>query len=422
MSLRGWGGSVATAIGVAAVASAAQLGFGYGLGIIAWLSSAGTATANEAAWAASLVWSVWIAATSTVAGAIGADRLIGRRSAGNPARIGASASMLATNLRRVALAVAAAAGGLVTVALVAVPTHTPPSTDPRSPQTIAAWYAVVGVLIGLLMAICAFSSPAVASNIIATVCWLWSLAVVAVAHSVASRRDPPGAQLGVWQITSDSNRFWFHDVYWPGAALSLGSALLIGFFVARPMARRVESRVGTAASGAMGPILVAAAYVLAATRLDTRAEESAHLIAPWAVIAGLAGSVLATAIAQRSEATARLAPPPSGGPDSSGPDGTTQATPSTGPDVRATTAPLVPDQRSAEASDQDRPTGENGAAVDHAVAAQKAAPHTRGSGDEAATPNDAVDLNDAVGTKRTVAEGGPISGDGTSGGGPRKAR
>jgi hypothetical protein len=385
-------------LGVAAAASAAQLGFGYGLGIIAWLSSAGTGTANEAAWAASLVWSAWIAATSTVAGAICADRLSGRRSGGNPDRIvAASASMLVTSLRRVALAVAGAVGGLVTVALAAVPTRATPSTDPRSPQTIAAWYALIGVMIGLLVAICALSSPAVAGNVIATVGWLWLLAVVAVVHSVASRRDPPGAQLGVWQITSDSNRFWFHDLYWPGAALSLGSALLIGVLAARPVARRVESRVGTAASGAIGPILVAAAYVLAAPRLDTRPEESAHLIAPWAVIAGLGGSVLVAAIAQRSEATARLARPAG-----TEPDGTTQAT------------PLLPDQRSAGASDEDRLAAENGAAVDRTVAAQKAAPHTPVAGDKAVEPNE------TFGVQKTVAEGGPISEDGTTGDDPKR--
>ena len=68
--------------------------------------------------------------------------------------------------------------------------------------------------------------------------------------------------------------------------------------------RRLNALIFPVCLAGLG-VLVAAAYVLAAPRLDTRPEESAHLIAPWAVIAGLGGSVLVAAIAQRSEATAR---------------------------------------------------------------------------------------------------------------------
>jgi hypothetical protein len=46
MAVRGRGGPVATAIGAAACAGATQLGFGYGLGIIAWMpSTSGTGKA-----------------------------------------------------------------------------------------------------------------------------------------------------------------------------------------------------------------------------------------------------------------------------------------------------------------------------------------------------------------------------------------
>ena len=217
MSVRGWGGSVATAIGVAAGAGAAQLGLGYGLGIIAWLPSAdGT---SEAAWAASLAWAAWIAATSSVVGAICAQRISG--SGPDTSEVGNSpagpAPALATGLWRVALAVASAVGGLVTVVLVAVPARAATRADTFSPQTIAAGYAVIGVMIGLLVAIWALSSPAVARNVLATVCWLWLLAVVAVIDGVLSGRGLAGAQLGVWQITSDSERFWFRNYfYWPG--------------------------------------------------------------------------------------------------------------------------------------------------------------------------------------------------------------
>jgi hypothetical protein len=53
--------------------------------------------------------------------------------------------------------------------------------------------------------------------------------------------------------------------------------------------------VGIALSGAIGPLMVAAAYLLTAPRLvgvRANAQISAYLTAPYAVIAGLAGSVL----------------------------------------------------------------------------------------------------------------------------------
>src|SRR5882757_4836432 len=73
MATRGWGGSIAIAIGVAAGAAAAQLGVAYGLGTMAWTSA--TDAAGERDWLASLAWTTWIAAASTVLGAVVADRL-----------------------------------------------------------------------------------------------------------------------------------------------------------------------------------------------------------------------------------------------------------------------------------------------------------------------------------------------------------
>src|SRR5690242_15156765 len=73
MATRGWGGSLAIAVGGAAGAAAAQLGVCYGLGIMAW--TAAVDPAGQRAWLASLAWTTWIAATSTILGAIIADRL-----------------------------------------------------------------------------------------------------------------------------------------------------------------------------------------------------------------------------------------------------------------------------------------------------------------------------------------------------------
>ncbi|MGC5018768.1 hypothetical protein [Micromonospora sp. DT47] len=292
MAGRSWGGSVATAIGVAAGMGAAQLGIGYGLGIINW-APAGAGT-TEATWFASLAWATWIAAVSTVAGAVCAQRLHERGADAEPG--GA--------LHRVTLAVAAAAGALITVLLVAVPARSATVPGSFSPQNLAAGYAGIGVLVGLVTAVWALHSRAAANNVIATIGLLWLLAVVSVVDGVLAGRGLTSAQLGIWQISDDSARYWIRDyLYWPGALLATGSALVIGALAARRTAGSPQLRLGAAVSGAAGPLLVAIAYFLAVPRLATIAPEqvSAHLVAPYAVIVGAAGSVLVAALAQRAE-------------------------------------------------------------------------------------------------------------------------
>ncbi|WP_255510087.1 hypothetical protein [Micromonospora sp. AP08] len=311
MARRGWGGSTAAALGVAAGTGAAQLGFGYGLGIINW-APAGAARV-DAAWVASLAWATWISATSVIAGAVCAQRLRG-----------AHDEEPAGTLPRLGLALAAGVGALITVLLVAVPARAARVPATSSPQAVAAGYAVAGLVLGVLLATWALHTRAAATNLVATTGWLWLLAVVSVLDGVLSGRGLTTAQLGIWQISADSGRFWIRDYfYWPGALLSLGSALLIGVLAARGAVRAPERRVGAAASGAAGPLLVALAYLLAVPRLAGIAAEhvSAHLIAPYAVIAGIGGSVLVAALAQRADrraaerAVVNLPRQRTGGPD-----------------------------------------------------------------------------------------------------------
>ncbi|GAA2702428.1 hypothetical protein ACFY2R_00960 [Micromonospora olivasterospora] len=322
MARLGWGGSIATAAGVAAGAGAAQLGFGYGLGIIDWATDA---TTGEAAWLASLAWSTWIAGTSTIAGAVCAQRLrrapagpgevaVGPVDAPSPAEDPATRRTTAEDpaTRRmddggpataIALALAGAVGALLTMLLVAVPARAVTVPGVAAPQTVAACYAGAGLLVGLLTAVWALRSPAAAANVIATVGWLWVLAVVAVLDGVLSGRGLSSAQLGIWQLGADSPSLWIRGwFYWPGAVLALGSAVLIGSLAARRTARSPQRRLGAAASGAAGPLLVALAYLLAVPGLTAigREQVSAHLVAPYAVVAGFAGSVLAAALAQRA--------------------------------------------------------------------------------------------------------------------------
>lgn len=295
MAVRGWGGSVVTAIGIAAGAGAAQLGLGYGLGIIAWLPSGEDGT--DTVWVGNIAWTIWIGATATVFGAVGAQRTSAVEVAA-----GARGSAVTMLLSRVTLAVAAALGALVTVALVAIPARAATRADTFSPQTIAAGHAVVGVLCGLLAALWALTSRAAARNLTLTTGWLWLLAVIAVTDSALTGPGLTTVPPGVWKLTDTGDEFWIGGyIYWPGALLSLAAAIVIGAVAAWPVARRTTNRVGPAISGGFGPLLLAAAYFLAAPRLaGVHGEQlSAHLLAPYGVIVGLAGSLLATALIQR---------------------------------------------------------------------------------------------------------------------------
>ena len=304
-----------TAIGVAAGAGAAQLGLAYGLGIVNWLPQA----AGEA-WTASSAWAVWIAAASTVVGAVCAGRVARVREASDAAGEASSTAAsrpatLPVLVRRIALAVAAVAGALVTVALVAVPARF--ATDTGDLNGAAAGYTAAGLAVGLVLAFWALSSRPAANNLIATIAWLWLIGIGVAIVGIVSKREPLGARLGVWHVPPGEGNPWLgDDLHWLGAALSLGAAVLIGAVAARRAARRPEGRVGAAASGAAGPLLVAAAHLIVAPRLTEFGIEqfSAHLTVAYATIAGAAGSGLMAALAQRADTRARLAAPPTENP------------------------------------------------------------------------------------------------------------
>jgi hypothetical protein len=303
MATRGWGGSIALAVGAAAGTASAQLGVVYGLGIMAWTGA--TDPAGESAWLASLAWTTWIAATSTVVGAVLADRLsAGGPGAAPPRRrpAGSAAGSVATTAWRLVIALTAAVGGLLTVALVAVPARAAHRPETYAPQMIAGGYAVVGVAVGILIAVAALSARAIATNVILTTAYVWALAIASVIFGFATHRGLQTAQLAVWRF--GSGHFLRQTFSLPGAGLMMGVALALGLLAAWPAIRRGDNKVGIAVSGAVGPFLIAAAYFLAAPKLvGVQPDEqlSAYLIAPYAVIAGLAGSVLFVGIAAQRE-------------------------------------------------------------------------------------------------------------------------
>ncbi len=281
MADKGWTARVATAAGAAAGTGAAQLGLGYGLGVVVWPV---TPTADDSAWLGSLGWATWITASATVFGAV-----LGSRFRGGPGpRTSAS--------WRFALAACAAVGTLVTVALIALPARSAVRFDSFTPQVIAGGYAAVGLVLGLIVAFWAVSSRPVAANLMATGVLLWALAIAAVVVELTLHRGS-ATYLTSWQFAEVASSGRFGTIYWPSALLTLAAAFLVGILAAAPAVRRGDLGTGAATSGAIGPLLVAIAFLALAPRLTGALGpiESAYLIAPYAVLAGLAGSALAVA-------------------------------------------------------------------------------------------------------------------------------
>ncbi|MFS8478348.1 MAG: hypothetical protein FWJ93_05145 [Micromonosporaceae bacterium] len=296
MSARRWLASITAAGGTAAGVAAAQLGVGYGLGIVAWPSQAGGE--GENAWVTSLAWATWIAATSVAVGAVCAARLDAAQAAAGH-RTGTVRAKVTTSLRRGVLALSAAIGALVTVPLVTVPARVVDHPATSAPEAIAGGYALVGVILGLVVAPGVLAARAVTANMIASLGWFWLLAVATVIDGVTAGRDGVTTQLAVWQFTSSGPDVPNINVW--QALFTLGSALLIGVLAALPAARRGDSALGVAVSGAIGPLLVAAVYLLVAPTLTevSSGEISAYLVAPYAVLTGLAGSVAVAGLGPR---------------------------------------------------------------------------------------------------------------------------
>lgn len=288
MAAKGGTTQVAAAAGVAAATGAAQLGLGYGLGVVVWPV---TAAGDDSVWLGSLGWATWIAASSTVFGAMIAAALRGARPSG-PLRL--------------ALAFFAGVGALLTVALVALPARTAAvRADAAVPERIAATYALIGILLGVIIAYWAVVSAPVATNLIATSAYLWALASTAIVVELTAGR-PAATYLTSWQFAEIAEDSRYGTIYWPSALITLVAAFLLGALAAWPAARRGNLGVGTAASGAVGPALVGAAFLLLAPQLTGALGQlqSAYLIAPYAVLAGLAGSALVVTTAQRRTAAA----------------------------------------------------------------------------------------------------------------------
>lgn len=313
MSMRVWVRPLGTTLGVAAAAAAAQLGIAYGIAILLWAKD--FSDPGQGAWAGNLTWVCWLAATSVVMGVVIGPRV-------------APAGLPRSLVAQLATVVTAAVGALVTVPLVGIPARYAVAAGDDSPATTAVRIALVGVVLGAVVAVGVLLGRPLEWNTLATTGLLWLLALGSVLVSLGRGEPPDTARLAVWSFADQPG--WF-AVMGP----MLTGALLLGAGLALLAKREGHNRVAVAVCGAPGPLVVAVAYLVAGpgSRPETGEQFLPYLAAPYAVLTGLLGSLLVAAIerpvpdeetesepdlatSERATPVAAIGPGPSGSVDS----------------------------------------------------------------------------------------------------------
>jgi hypothetical protein len=279
MAYRTWGKVLLAALVVGLLAGAGQLGFAYGLGIVRFARDFDGISGQ---WAAHLAWVAWFAMLSTVAGAFVADRLA-RRSG----YLGATGS-------RIAYAVAAGAGAAAVAPLSMLPARGAevPSVDA---VTVAGLSALLGAVAGVFVALAVLLHQVIGWNVAAVTGLAWLLALISVAPSLGPDDALPAVRLGVldpaWLGDGTAQRLAI--VCMPAIAVMAGAGVgLLGRWRGHPV-------VPVAASGVVGPGMLALAYLIA----GPGGSGDSYQTAPYwgaiiAVGAGALGSVLAAVVQQ----------------------------------------------------------------------------------------------------------------------------
>ncbi|ADD39952.1 hypothetical protein [Stackebrandtia nassauensis] len=256
--------AIGTAFAVAVLAALAQLGLATGLAILIWRSG------SAAEWAAQLSWGAFLAAVATIAGGLVAGRLI------------------TDTGPRITAVLASGIGAFTLAPLIAVPAM----RFEDAPIATAPFAAVgIGVLAGLLLSGLALAWRAIKISVLATIALTWVLAILAAFVPVDdASRIVKVAVWGEWKGLSASA---------PIVPALLVGTLLIGMITAWVMTSpdAVGDHRITAISGAVGPLLLVAAYA-AAGQDDVRVDPQWHGmgVGTGAVVAGLLGGLLVTAL------------------------------------------------------------------------------------------------------------------------------
>jgi hypothetical protein len=279
MAYRTWGKVLVAALVVGLLAGAGQLGFAYGLGIVRFARDFDGISGE---WTAHLAWVAWFAMLSTVAGALVADRLA--RSSGYQGATGS----------RIAYAVAAGVGAAVVAPLSMLPARVAevPSVDA---VTVAGLSALLGAVAGVFVALAVLLHRVIGWNVAAVTELAWLLALISVAPSLGPDDALPAVRLGVldpaWLGDGTAQRLAI--VGMPAIALVAGAGVgLLARWRGHPV-------VPVAASGVVGPGMLALAYLIA----GPGGSGDSYQTAPYwgaiiAVGAGALGSVLAAVVQQ----------------------------------------------------------------------------------------------------------------------------
>ncbi len=337
MAVRTWANTLGVTVGTGLLAGAGQLGIGYGLGVVRWDRDFPT----RGPWHAQLTWVAFFAIVAVVAGGY-AGAWQARR-----------ARQAATIGLRVAVALTAAVGALVVLPLVVRPaaaSHPPEGGDPRIAATLTV---VAGLLVGVVAAFAALSVPAVSGSIVATVLWLWIIALISAASTLGGGASWASARLGLLPA----------EGVWVPVTL-LVPAVLIALGVAAIARFGGSDARAVGASGVAGPAVVGLAYLIAGP--GGGSDGTAYRTALLAIAAGV---VVSAAVAMARRRPARPAP-------AAAPAGPTDETTAAGPS----------DETTAEPTTEERPTAEPEPEPATSKASEPETPETATTAPERADP------------------------------------
>jgi hypothetical protein len=246
MALRTWLKVLLTAVGAAALAGAGQLGVAYGLGIVHLAHGFLGAAADQ--WPAQLAWVGWFAMLAAVLGAVAADRMA--------QRLGQRPT---TASRTGAVAFAAGIGAAIVAPLSMYPARAAEIGGSINPVLTVGLTAGVGAFVGVIAAVAVLSQRAIAWSVAAVAGPVWLLGLVAVAPTLGPHDPLPAIRLGVPDLPSLSAGTTRVLALIGIPAFTV----LISAAVAGLARWREHNPAAVALCGAGGPALLAFAYLLA---------------------------------------------------------------------------------------------------------------------------------------------------------------
>ncbi|GAA1827107.1 hypothetical protein GCM10009682_53090 [Luedemannella flava] len=271
-ALREWTRLCATAVGVAFLVGAGQLGVLYGLDIVRW--DRPFEAGGENGWSALLTWVAWIVLTATVAGA------------GSAARLGRRLKRVAGWPGRTAVSVVAGIGGGASAFLAVLPaTAARPPTN-INPDLVVMITSGVAVPAGIVIAIGALTWTPVAGNIITTAVWVWLFAAGSIIWPLITQEPWPLARLAVpeqFVLPSD-------PLIWT----TLGLVVLVSATLAMIARFGGSGKLAVAVSGLGGPALIAVAYLIAGPGVS--GDHTDQLVPYRTALLGVLASVVASLV------------------------------------------------------------------------------------------------------------------------------